>query len=122
MLQHIAALRIFVQVYSKLYLEMTAVLLTPESVSDFAELIANVVAEKMRKEARTINPLVAMPDRFLNLGETCKELGISRPTLRKLIQRGHLVPAFHGTRTPRFRLSDIQGLDRDSIKKLTRLY
>jgi predicted DNA-binding transcriptional regulator AlpA len=100
---------------------MNAILLTAETVPEFAELIASIVSEKIRAEAKTMASLIAVPDRFLNLGETCQELGISRPTLRKLVQGGHLTPVFNGTRTPRFRLSDIRAVDREGVRRLNRL-
>lgn len=59
---------------------------TPEFENKLRSLVRQTVAEMMPQQ-QTIQPQV--PE-FLNLGEACKLLSVSRGTLDKLIKRGEI--------------------------------
>ena len=99
---------------------MHALLITPDNVQEFAEMIAQIVTDRLQAETNDRAPVYPAQDRFLKSGEACQELGISYPTLRKLIQTGYLTPVFNGTRTPRFRLSDLRTMNPDELRRVRR--
>lgn len=59
---------------------------TPEFENKLRSLVRQTVAEMMPQQ-QTIQPQI--PE-FLNLGEECKLLSVSRGTLDKLIKRGEI--------------------------------
>ena len=59
---------------------------TPEFENKLRSLVRQTVAEMMPQQ-QTIQP--QFPE-FLNLGEACKLLSVSRGTLDKLIKRGEI--------------------------------
>ncbi|EKQ22698.1 helix-turn-helix domain-containing protein [Lacticaseibacillus paracasei] len=59
---------------------------TPEFENKLRSLVRQTVAEMMPQQ-QTIQPQI--PE-FLNLGEACKLLSVSRGTLDKLIKRGEI--------------------------------
>ncbi|MDK8384566.1 helix-turn-helix domain-containing protein [Lacticaseibacillus rhamnosus] len=59
---------------------------TPEFENKLRSIVRQTVAEMMPQQ-QTIQPQV--PE-FLNLGEACKLLSVSRGTLDKLIKRGEI--------------------------------
>lgn len=59
---------------------------TPEFENKLRSIVRQTVAEMMPQQ-QTIQPQI--PE-FLNLGEACKLLSVSRGTLDKLIKRGEI--------------------------------
>lgn len=90
--------------------------LASQMAEPFADLVAEKLAAKLRPQiVGTIEAAgFSDTDKYCNYGETCQMLGVSRPTLRKRVKQGLIRPVFDGTKTPRFRLSDIRSLQQRS--------
>jgi len=57
--------------------------------------------------AQTGNPQTASLDRLLDTNAVSEYLGLTKPTIEKLVQEGKLSPIEIGERSKRFRLSEI---------------
>lgn len=88
-------------------------------VEELAKMIAKPVAEmvaaSLKSHIGNLPSVEQEPDRYLNMREACEELDITYPTLRKYVKLGMIKPAFKGTRTPRFLLSEVRNLSRQSV-------